>query len=44
MDKAQTFPNHKNKNNKQQQGAKNNAELQAKWTKKTLKTFEVTIR
>ena len=30
--------------NEQQQDAKNNAELQTKWTKTTWKTFEGTIR
>jgi hypothetical protein len=44
MGKARTFSNHKNKKNKQKQDAKNNAELQTKWTKTTLKTLEETIR
>jgi hypothetical protein len=30
--------------NEQQQDAKNNAELQTKWTKKSWKTLEETIR
>jgi len=30
--------------NEQQQDAKNNAELQTKWTKTTWKTFEGTVR
>ena len=29
---------------KKQKDAKNNAELETKWTKKTWKTFQVTIR
>ena len=33
-----------NKNEQQQQDAKNNAELQTKWMKMTWKTFEKSIK